>query len=351
MVWNIQGTGSKNKIKALKEVISIYKPTIIALVEMHMDDTNADKIRRVIGYDGHSRVDANGFSEGICIYWKPEIVTVNIVTEHQQFITIKMSRNRSFPWLFSAVYASPDPTNRKELSVELETLVRQNDKPWLLAGDFDKTRNLNERHGGNSSMARRCAVFNNWIENCDLIELAFTGSAHTWARGNNVETRQSARLDRALCNTDWGSMFEEAMVKHLPTYQSDHCPLSISPNGFAPLASVQKPFKFQATWMTHENFSEYVQENWPVVGDFPNRLKVLSEKLQDWNKKEFGNIFRQKIILLARIEGCQRELSIARNGGLIKLEAKLRKVLDEVLEREELLWYQKSRVDFIVDGD
>ncbi|XP_074314925.1 uncharacterized protein LOC141651098 [Silene latifolia] len=200
-------------------------------------------------------------------------------------------------------------------------------------------------------MARRCENFNNWIENCELIELAFTGSSHTWARGNSVETRQSARLDRALCNTNWGTLFENAMVRHLPAVQSDHCPLFISPNGFVPMNNLNRPFRFQACWLSHEKFKEFVSENWPSDGIFPARLQAFSQKLQIWNEQVFGNIFRKKKELFARIGGCHRELSLARSSNLIKLEAKLRKELDEVLAHEELLWYQKSRLEFIKDGD
>lgn len=35
----------------------------------------------------------------------------------------------------------------------------------------------------------------------------------------------------------------------------------------------------------------------------------------------------------------------------MKLEAKLCKELDEVLEQEEILWYQKARIEWIKDGD
>lgn len=37
--------------------------------------------------------------------------------------------------------------------------------------------------------------------------------------------------------------------------------------------------------------------------------------------------------------------------GLIKLESKLRKELEDVLYQEELLWYQKAKAEWIKDGD
>ncbi|XP_074293271.1 uncharacterized protein LOC141620249 [Silene latifolia] len=186
----------------MKELVKTYKPTIPALVETHMGGDHAENIQKIIGYEGHSRIDAVGFSGGIWVYWKTDIVNVVPVYEHSQFITLEVSRTGGVPWLFSAIYASPDPTNRRALWSELESFARRNNLPWLLAGDFNETRSLDERHGGDSNMARRCDKFNNWIENYELIELEFSGPAHTWARGNTPETRQSARLDRALCNAE-----------------------------------------------------------------------------------------------------------------------------------------------------
>ncbi|XP_074315711.1 uncharacterized protein LOC141651919 [Silene latifolia] len=351
MVWNVQGTGSKNKISAIKEVVKTYKPTVLALVETHMGSDHTIKLGTILGYIRQCRVNANGFSGGIWQYWNTSIVTIHPVIEHQQLISVEIARNGEFPWFFSAVYASPDPSNRRELWVELENFARNNNHPWLLAGDFNETQSLSERHGEDSNMARRCETFNNWIENCEFIELAFSGASNTWGRGNSPETRQSARLDRALCNSDWGVLFENAMVRHLPAFQSDHCPLFISPNGFVPLNSINKPFRFQACWMTHENFKDFIEESWPTGGNFLSRLELLSTKLKNSNSEVFGDIFRRKRSLIARIGGCQRELAKARQGNLIKLEAKLRKELDDVLAQEELLWYQKSRLEFIKDGD
>ncbi|XP_074296800.1 uncharacterized protein LOC141627423 [Silene latifolia] len=335
MVWNIQGTGNRNKIAALKEVVKTYKPSILALVETHMGGDHAVNVQKIIGYDGHIRVDAIGFSGGIWVYWKTDLIKVEPVYEHAQFITLEVSRTGGVPWLFTAVYASPDPTNRRALWTELEDFARTNNKPWLLAGDFNETRSLGERHGGNASMAKRCENFNNWIENCELLELEFSGPAHTWARGNSPETRQSARLDRALCSVEWGTIHEDASVRHLPAFQSDHCPLLIAPNGFAPLNSVQKPFRFQAAWMTHERFSTFIAEKWPEQGPFTTRLSELSKSLQEWNETVFGNIFRQKKSLYARIEGCQKKLAITKEKRLIALESALRKELGENLYTED----------------
>lgn len=158
--------------------------------------------------------------------------------------------------------ASPDPSKRKELWEELREFAHTHNKPWLMAGDFNETRLDSERNSSCAETSRRSRKFNQWIEDMQLLEVEFSGPSHTWARGDSRETRRSAGLDRALCNGDWGLAFDNARVKHLAANHSDHCPIFISPNGFTPLSSINKPFRFQAAWLTHENFQEFVQQRW-----------------------------------------------------------------------------------------
>ncbi|XP_021861386.2 uncharacterized protein [Spinacia oleracea] len=244
MVWNAQGAGSREFVSVLKELIRTHKPMVYALVETHMGGEQALHIATATGYDGNTRVDAQGFSGGIWVYWKKNLVTVDPIVQHNQFITMEITRIGEEPWYLSAIYASPDPTRRQDLWRELENFAQSNDKPWLLARDFNETRFGWERSSSCSETSRRSRRFNHWIENNQLLEIEFSGPSHTWARGNSVTTRQSARLDRALCNTEWGLRFDSGGVKHLPALQSDHCPLLISSNGFAPLSALNRPFRF-----------------------------------------------------------------------------------------------------------
>ncbi|XP_021852505.2 uncharacterized protein [Spinacia oleracea] len=351
MVWNVQGAGSQAFVAALKELTRSHQPNVLVLVETHMGGQQAQKISSILGYTGHSRVDAQGFSGGIWVYWRPELVTVDPILKHNQHITMDIKRVGATPWYFAAVYASPDPSKRKELWDDLKAFATTHNKPWLIAGDFNDTRFPSERNSSCHETTRRSAFFNEWVEDMQLIEVEFSGAAHTWARGLTPETRRSGRLDRALCNVEWGSRFESAKMKHLPAVQSDHCPLLISLNGFAPLQLMNKPFRFQAAWLTHEKFSEFISEKWDKNGALVPSLANLSLNLQVWNKEIFGNIFHQKKTLIARISGIQKIVAEQPDRGLLKLEAKLRRELDDILEKEEVFWYQKSRVEWLKNGD
>ncbi|XP_048496402.1 uncharacterized protein LOC125495662 [Beta vulgaris subsp. vulgaris] len=164
----------------LRELMRINDPTVLALVETHISGEQAQKICDRIGFSGQTRVEAEGFRGGIWLFWKAEIVTVTPYDNHSQHLTVEIKRIGDDPWLFSAIYASPDSSLRHDLWRELEKIKNQYTGPWLLAGDFNETSNVRERNGSESSeMQRRCRAFANWIENNELIDLGCTGPEHT----------------------------------------------------------------------------------------------------------------------------------------------------------------------------
>lgn len=115
LVWNVQGAGSREFMAVLREVVRIHKPTVLALVETHMGGAHAQKVASILGYNGHTREDAQGFSGGIWLYWRSELVTVGPIARSNQYITVEITRNGEVPWYFSAIYASPDPSKRQDL--------------------------------------------------------------------------------------------------------------------------------------------------------------------------------------------------------------------------------------------
>ena len=197
-------------------------------------------------------------------------------------------------WIFTAVYASPHETTRQSFWRQMAEFSEGKSQPWLLVGDSNETKSMDERRNCSEDLIRRCFQFVNWIDNNALIDLGFTGPQFTWSRGLNPASRKYARLDRGLCNQDWRLLFEEASVHHLLQNQSDHCPLLISPTGSVPMQRVQQPFRFQAAWLMHDKFSECMQANWKRDNPLYPHLFQSSDVLIKWNREVFGNLFHRK---------------------------------------------------------
>ena len=277
LVWNVQGVG--NKISVIRDLVRINRPTMMVLVETHLSGEQANSVCDRIGLSGKLRVEAQGFSGGIWMFWRAEEITVPAYGSSSQHLTVEIKKIGDDPWLFSAVYASPESSLRKDLWDELEKVRRDYEGPWLLAGDFNDTVCMSERNGVDSSeMQRRCRNFANWIASNDLIDLGFSGPAHTWFRGNSDATFKSARLDRGLVNAKWRLKFEEGGLRNLPKLSSDHCPILLSTTGFAPVPRAIKPFRFQAAWLNHDKFNDFVLKNWIPPAPLVPFLKEFAKK-------------------------------------------------------------------------
>ncbi|XP_019178132.1 PREDICTED: uncharacterized protein LOC109173349 [Ipomoea nil] len=322
MVWNCQGAASKSFRRALKQFIRVYNPSIVCLLEPKVSGDHANRICNSLGFRDWIRVEAYGFSGGIWVFWK-DVIKVEIITTHPQFISMQVIDNLSEPWLFTVVYGSPNQYLRRNLFADLSGQDMDVLLPWLIAGDFNSVTCQEEVNNQDNFSISRSSDFNDWIFREGLVDLGFAGSKFTWMRGSSSSTFKGARRDRALANTTWKLKFPSALVEHLPIVESDHSPLLIN---MCPSTSVrrQKPFRFIMAWGTHPNFQDVVRQSWDKDIHLALNLRNVAEALTRWNKNVFGNIFYRKKKILARLSGVQRSLTFQIRSDLLKLEKKLR---------------------------
>jgi len=63
-----------------------------------------------------------------------------------------------------------------------------------------------------------------------------------------------------------------------------------------------RPFRFENAWLSHPKFTSNIdtwrREDLNIQGTkmflLQQKLKHINSRLKDWNKKEFGNIFKAK---------------------------------------------------------
>ncbi|XVF80154.1 hypothetical protein PTKIN_Ptkin15bG0047900 [Pterospermum kingtungense] len=119
-------------------------------------------------------------------------------------------------------------------------------------------------------------------------------------RGLEESTFRGARLDRALANVTWCTIFPNATVSHLPKLHSDHVPLLLNLNSME-VRPCQRSFKFQAAWVRHDSFNDTVNEAWIRDGNLISNLAIVADRLKVWNVETFGNVYRRKRKLMARL--------------------------------------------------
>ncbi|CAL1375682.1 unnamed protein product [Linum trigynum] len=184
-----------------------------------------------------------------------------------------------------------------------------------------------------------------------LLDLGFSGPRFTWFRGTTDCTHKAGRIDRSLCNSNWNLAFPDSSVHHLPRLHSDHLPILTSSSTLSNPHSTNKPFRFEAAWVLHNQFVDFFVDSWKNDLELHQALKDISPKLQHWNKAVFGIIYQRKKRLLARILGVQTRLASAFNQGLVKLQAKLEAELDLLPAQEQVIWYQRAKEKWVKLGE
>lgn len=216
MVWNCRGAGSENFLRNLGELVRRHGPAVLVLLETRVPSLRADRIRQRTGYNRVTQVEAVGFSGGIWMFWREDLVEVEVLPPSSQSISVIIRRPRERDWLFSAIYASPNLTNREELCEYMRGVSQAHNLPWLVAGDWNEVANAGEKQGGAPVRQNRCRKFTQCIDDCELIDMGFSGPRYTWVNSQQGHRIIRERLDRALCNIAWREKFPEAWVEHLP---------------------------------------------------------------------------------------------------------------------------------------
>ncbi|KAI9070534.1 hypothetical protein K1719_047503 [Acacia pycnantha] len=279
-----------------------YNPELVVILEPRISGTQATKVIKSWGFSFSRRVEAEGFSGGIWILWEVEGLMVDIIRRDDQFIHCKVGLGGS-SMAFTAIYASPSEQRRGRIWSILQNIASNMVEPWLLAGDFNEIKSPLEKKGGGRINETRCARFNDWIQDCNLIDIEANGPFFTW-KGPKWEglERVYKRLDRCLCNAQWQGVFQSAEVNIIPRLSSDHHPLLINLHAEVRERMV-RPFKFEAMWLIHDQFKTLVQNNWRGREDAHVKLNCLQQELISWNRDVFGRVEFRKRRLLNRLNG------------------------------------------------
>jgi hypothetical protein len=85
--------------------------------------------------------------------------------------------------------------------------------------------NSTEKLGANSVNFHLTKLFNDPINDCDLIDLGYQGDKYTWVNNQIDNDHIKEIIDRFCANTNWINSFPRFNNKHLLRYTSDHNPI------------------------------------------------------------------------------------------------------------------------------
>ncbi|KAK9288380.1 hypothetical protein L1049_016835 [Liquidambar formosana] len=111
-------------------------------------------------------------------------------------------------------------------------------------------------------------------------------------------------LGIALANNNV-STSQETLIRHLPKAHSNHCPILIGLQGVSPPNPKLLPFRFQAAWLTHDEFKEVMSSSWDnTETDFLYALsKFTKEELSViWNGEVSSSFVPGQLMNLSKLK-------------------------------------------------
>lgn len=289
MSWNCRGICSKGFTSLVKDIRKNYECSLIFLSETHSSGDMAQKKIKKMGFAGTFVVDSVGQGGGIwCLWdgnWKVEVLGAST-----QFVHLRVKWKRQSSWLLTVVYARPIYARKQQLWDELFSIAESHNDPWVVIGDFNCILSDRERKGGASEPSTRGRHgFRAMMQDCNLIDAGFQGSAFTWKKGNLFQ-----RLDRMLMNMQWRLQFPQAAVFHLPYFKSDHRAIMMKMMRRGGNNQRRHPFRFLVAWMTHSDFPNLMEKTWNNEDRWGDQLVRFQGVVKRWNKEVFENIFTRK---------------------------------------------------------
>ncbi|KAL6176931.1 hypothetical protein ACLB2K_053563 [Fragaria x ananassa] len=216
----------------------------------------------------------------------------------------------------SGFYGNPETSNRWASWELLRRIAASVEGPWITFGDFNELRDASEKKGGSDRIESQMQKFVEAIDDCGLQDVEVSGPLFTWRRGDLLE-----RLDRSLINQEAAEMFPRIHELHIDVGASDHIPILIYTDGL-PAKKCDKRqehrrFLFEGFWTKEANCVRWSRD---TIGNIPRQINRMTSELQSLPFDSTNS------------EVVERRISV-------------------VAELQKLMWRQKSRIDWLSEGD
>jgi len=106
-------------------------------------------------------------------------------------------------------------------------------------------------------------AFQSALVDCSLMDLGYVGPKFLWCNGKQSLDFCRERLDRAVVNPGWSSLFNVVEVEVLGHCSSDHNPIQVSfSHSQEQTWTKRRTFHFEAGWAKHKEHGGIIKQVW-----------------------------------------------------------------------------------------
>ncbi|XP_071704346.1 uncharacterized protein [Rutidosis leptorrhynchoides] len=262
--WNIRSFGgdesAASRVNIFKKLRVSEQPGIVVIQESKCDTVSSRFIEIIWGDSNFDFVQKPkvGKSGGLITIWDPGVFKVNESVINEFFLAIKGHwTGRDMETVIVNVYGPHNDSDKKKMWDSLEKLMSYRDVSWVVCGDFNEVRDISKRKNCEFN-SRRAKMFNDFIENMELIEIPLIGKNFTRISDDGLKL---SKLDRFLVSDSFLNLWGGISTFALDRNTSDHCPIILSDKNedYGP-----KPFKVFNLWFEEKEVEKLITDTWKL---------------------------------------------------------------------------------------
>jgi hypothetical protein len=295
--WNCQGLGRDSTVGELRRIVKHYHPSLLFLSETKMREEKARRFMWSLGYNGFLGVNCEGRSGGLALFWSTN-TCVCLESLCKYFIDVKIKEESGLIWRATFVYGEPRTELRHIFWNRLRFLKAQWAGPWVCLGDFNEVLYVDEHLGAGARGESQMRQFPECMEDCQLVDLGFSGPKCTWNNRQQGQGNIRVRLDRAVANEPFVQLFEDIQVENIITTSSDHYAVLLTPAIAGQRRNEESfnyNFKYEAAWCRAADYKDTVERLWADgtegLRDLQStwsKLNGMANSLAAWSRESFG---------------------------------------------------------------
>lgn len=310
-------------------------------------------LRNCLGLNNVLVMSGKGKGGGLALFWDDN-VTVELKKLDPHFIDV----NIVFPpfaikWRCTFVYGEARVQDRHLMWDLMRKIKPLGNGPWLMIGDFNETMWQHEHFSTSRRKENQMRNFREVLSDCNLHDLGYNGLPWTYDNKQHGSRNVKSRIDRAVACRSWSNAFPEAFLKNIASFRSDHLPLHLSLFNSQSYRKINQCHRYEAYWEREPSLNETVKEAWARGGENENqgqiasRLKSVMTDLKSWSKHTIGSVPK-------KLDKYRKRLEILSSNNDPISHRERRKVhaeMEELLQKEEMLWRKRSRALWLKEGD
>ncbi|TYH10967.1 hypothetical protein ES288_A07G221000v1 [Gossypium darwinii] len=326
-------------------------PDIVFLSETKINANKFSSVRSRCKMEGCLAVNANGKSGGLVMMWK-ESDKVEVQTYSSNHIDSIIKLENDNPIRFTGFYGNAKP-NKRQCSWNMLRRVGQSvTEKWIIGGDFNAILDNAENEGGRRKPRVLMEDFREVVDELSMVDLQTDNGWFTWVNNRDGTALVKERLDRFLMSANDVARFPFMETNVIRQSTSDHDAIILVTEGRKPRDRHRDPrlcFKYEICWAKDVEAKNIIKEAWQKGSkDIMGKIEMVGKKLGGWQYKKLKQMRNQMGTLQANINNV-----IDSQGGTYasnKLKA-LRIKLGKLLDEEEKYWAQRSRIQWLKEGD